>query len=365
MKNDLKRTALYNSHIKQNAKMVDFGGWSMPIQYNSILSESKSVRTKSGIFDVSHMGRIDISGNDSSKILNQILSVDIEKIEIGKAKYNLICNKEGGIIDDCIIYKTNKQNFLLIPNASNSKVVLEWIDSFVSNNSNILINDITSNTVMIAYQGPDSIKLLQNITLSNLEQIKPFNIQNINIDKIKVSIARTGYTGEDGFEIIADKKDGHNLWEKLIRLGATPCGLGARDILRLEASLPLHGNEINLSTNPYEANLGKFIYTDKNGYIAKNALEAIANKGPKRKLVGLEVMDRIIPRKGHEIIINNKIIGNITSGGYSSTLNKPIAVGYVPIEFSDLNTKIQIKIREKLVESYICKIPFYKRRKAK
>ena len=177
MKNDLKRTALYNSHIKQNAKMVDFGGWSMPIQYNSILSESKSVRTKSGIFDVSHMGRIEISGIDSSKILNQILSVDIEKIEIGKAKYNLICNKEGGIIDDCIIYKTNKQNFLLIPNASNSKVVLEWIDSFVSNNSNILINDITSNTVMIAYQGPDSIKLLQNI------KILLHNLDNINSKK--------------------------------------------------------------------------------------------------------------------------------------------------------------------------------------
>ena len=359
----MKKTALYNSHTKLNAKMVDFGGWSMPIQYNSILSESKSVRTKSGIFDVSHMGRIKISGNDSSEILNQILSVNIEDIEIGKAKYNLICNKNGGIIDDCIVYKIDKEEFLLIPNASNTQIVLEWIDSFVSNNSNILINNITQDTVMIAYQGPDSIELLQSITSANLQQIKPFNIQNINLDKIEVSIARTGYTGEDGFEIIANKNDGHNLWEKLINLGANPCGLGARDILRLEASLPLHGNEINLSTNPYEANLGKFVYTQKNRYIAKNALEKISKNGPKRKLVGLQISDRIIPRNGHEIFINNKNIGYITSGGYSSTLNKPIALGYVPIQFSDLNTKININIRGKLVESHICKIPFYKRRK--
>ena len=193
----MKKTALYNSHTKLNAKMVDFGGWSMPIQYNSILSESKYVRTKSGIFDVSHMGRIKISGNDSSEILNQILSINIEDIEIGKAKYNLICNKNGGIIDDCIVYKIDKEEFLLIPNASNTQIVLEWIDSFVSNNSNILINDITQDTVMIAYQGPDSIELLQSITSTNLQQIKPFSKQNINLDKILEIIKSKGIVIED------------------------------------------------------------------------------------------------------------------------------------------------------------------------
>ena len=359
----MNKTGLYDSHIELNAKMVDFGGWSMPIQYVSMLSESKSVRTKSGIFDVSHMGRIKISGKSSSEILNQILSVNTDNIEIGKAKYNLICNKEGGIIDDCIVYKINKEDFLLIPNASNTKTVLEWIQSFITNNSDILINDITSNTVMIAHQGPDSIKSLQSLTSDHLQEIKPFTIKNITLDGIKVSVARTGYTGEDGFEIIAENKDARALWGKLIEIGSNPCGLGARDILRLEASLPLHGNEISLSTNPYEANLGRFVDSQRDQYIAKNVLTEISKTGPKRKLVGLQISDRVIPRNGHEIHINNKNIGYITSGGYSSTLNRPIAMGYVPIEFSEINTKLNINIRGRLIEAYICKIPFYKRRK--
>ena len=363
MTNNLNTTPLYNSHIKLNAKMVDFGGWAMPIQYNSIISESKSVREQSGIFDVSHMGRVKISGEDASKILNKILSINIDKISIGKAKYNLICNKDGGIIDDCIIYKLDNEDFLLIPNASNTKAVLAWIDTFLQKDSNIHINNITLDTVMIAHQGPEALEILQGLTSENLQNIKPYSIQSIKLGDIQVSIARTGYTGEDGFEIIANKKDADYLWEQLINIGANPCGLGARDILRLEAALPLHGNEINTTTNPFQANLGRFVDTEKEGYIAKNALDEIFNKGPEKILIGLAISDRIIPRKGHEILINNKKIGDITSGCYSTTLNKPIALGYVPLQFATLNTKVNLNIRGKLIESYICKIPFYKRRK--
>lgn len=358
--NNLLKTSLHQTHINSKAKLVPFAGWEMPIQYSSILSECKAVRNQSGIFDVSHMGRFYISGNDASLALDKILSVNPFIIEEGQGKYNVICNQNGGIIDDAIVYKINDKKFLLIPNASNADTIHEWIiDNTKELNFNI--NVVTKNTAMIALQGPTSTTILNNI-FSELPKIKRFRFIQTKYKDKNVIIARTGYTGENGFEIILDNDISQNFWELLLKNGATECGLGARDVLRLEAALALHGNEITEKTNPFEAQLSRFVELDRKNYIVNNTLNNIKSQELSKKLIGFEIQDRKIARS-HNIIKddNNNIIGEVTSGTYSPTLNKSIGLGYISNKSLDINSEITIEIRSKNILAKIIKIPFYKR----
>ena len=358
--NNLLKTSLHQTHINSKAKLVPFAGWEMPIQYSSILSECKAVRNQSGIFDVSHMGRFYISGNDASLALDKILSVNPFIIEEGQGKYNVICNQNGGIIDDAIVYKINDKKFLLIPNASNADTIHEWIiDNTKELDFNIDV--VTKNTAMIALQGPTSTIILNNI-FSELPKIRRFRFIQTKYKDKNVIIARTGYTGENGFEIILDNDISQNFWELLLKNGATECGLGARDVLRLEAALALHGNEITEKTNPFEAQLSRFVELDRKNYIVNNTLNNIKSQELSKKLIGFEIQDRKIARS-HNIIKddNNNIIGEVTSGTYSPTLNKSIGLGYISNKSLDINSEITIEIRSKNILAKIIKIPFYKR----
>tara|TARA_B100000408_G_scaffold138538_1_gene132520 strand:+ start:281 stop:1366 length:1086 start_codon:yes stop_codon:yes gene_type:complete len=359
---NLLKTSLHQTHVDSKAKLVPFAGWEMPIQYASILSECKAVRNQSGIFDVSHMGRFYISGNDASLGLDKILSVNPFMIEEGQGKYNVICNQNGGIIDDAIVYKINNKKFLLIPNASNADKIYEWV-SENTKNLDFNIDVVTKKTAMIALQGPTSRAILNNI-FPDLPKIRRFRFIETKYNDKNVTIARTGYTGENGFEIILDNDISQNFWKILVKNGATECGLGARDVLRLEAALALHGNEITEIINPFEAQLSRFVELDRENYMINNTLNNIKSQELSKKLIGFEIQGRNIARS-HNIIKdnNNNTIGEVTSGSYSPTLNKSIGLGYISNKSLDINSEITIEIRSKNIPAKITKIPFYKRSK--
>ena len=358
---NLKSTSLHEEHFNLNAKMVDFAGWEMPIQYESILSETKYVRSIAGAFDVSHMGRVTITGNGSESFLNKITSFDPKSIDDYQAKYGFICNEDGGIIDDIILYKNSQADYLLIPNASNTKEVLDWIHKFKSNHD-LEIENITDSTTMISIQGPSSQKALNNLITPETINLKRFRSTNAQYQGHNIFIGRTGYTGENGFEIVSPNIIGPTIWKNLLQLGVKPVGLGARDILRLEAGLPLHGNEISKDINPYQANLQRFVALGRDDYIANASMQKIIEKEIDISLIGFKVFDRIIPRHHNKILdLSNKEIGYVTSGSYSPHLDMSIGMGYVQTNQSGIANKVNLQIRNKIVEAEIIKLPFYKR----
>lgn len=359
----LRRTALYDAHISAGGKLVSFAGWAMPIQYVGILEEARAIRSKAGLFDVSHMGRLDIRGAGALPLLNRILSVDVAKLRIGRARYNVICNEQGGIIDDCIVYRMDEERYLLIPNAANTDAVLDWIEHWNLEPDEVQIENITSETVMIAHQGPDAIHMIDGLMELDASSIRPFTAVETKVAGVDALMARTGYTGEDGFELILSAHDGPKVWQMLIDLGAVACGLGARDVLRLEAGLLLHGNDMDTSINPYEAGLDRFVDPDREGYAARDALVKIRDDGPERKIVGFQMVGRGIPRHGYAIMNGTSQIGHVSSGSHSQTLDTSIGLGYVPTGYSAPGTHFQIDIRGRLVEAEVVKLPFYSRRK--
>ena len=342
--------------------MVPFGGWEMPIQYASILDEARTVRSKAGLFDVSHMGRLDIQGPEAALFLDRVLSVNVPGLRIGRARYNVICNQEGGIIDDCIVYRRGEERFLLIPNAANTVPVLEWLSRWAPGRDQARIDDITSRYVMIAHQGPQAASMLQDLTPTDLSSMRPFTAVETQVDGVDTLVARTGYTGENGFELISPGEAGDRLWKLLMDKGAVSCGLGARDVLRLEAGLLLHGNDMDTSTNPYEAGLDRFVNPDREGYVPGDALRRIRDQGPTRRLVGFTMLGRGIPRHGYTITDGSRQLGQVTSGGHSPTLDRSLGLGYVPTGYSTVGSRFQIDIRGRSVEAEVTNLPFYSRR---
>ena len=359
---NLLKTQLYEIHASSGARMVPFAGWEMPIQYSSIINECNAVRNKAGIFDVSHMGRFMITGKDASLALDKILSVDPNLIEIGQGKYNLICDTNGGVIDDCIVYKMSDTKFLLIPNASNADSVLEWLN-INTVGLEYQIEVITSKSTMIALQGPESGNILSS-SIPEIGTIKRFRFIEHALKSTNMIICRTGYTGEDGYEIILDNSIAVEIWDLLKTNGASECGLGARDVLRLEAALPLHGNEITKETNPFEAKLGMFVQLDRKNYIANDVLTKIKSNEQNKKLIGFEIQGRNIARSHNTILdASDNVIGEVTSGSFSPTLNKSIGLAYVKTGFTDPDSEVKINIRSKNIIAKIIKTPFYKRSK--
>ena len=360
---DLRRTALYDTHISLGARMVPFGGWAMPIQYDSILQEARAVRSNVGLFDVSHMGRLKIQGAGAAPLLSRVLSVGAISMRVGRARYCLICNEDGGIIDDCIVYRNGEEDFLLIPNAANTAAVTEWLDRWNTKPDSAFITNVTSETAMIAVQGPQSIPILNKVTSDDISSVLPFNTIRTQVAGIDAMLAHTGYTGEDGFEVIADAEHAADIWMTLVDLGAASCGLGARDVLRLEAGLLLHGNDMSTNTNPYEAGLERFVRPDRRGYVARDALLRARDEGVRRKLVGFFMTGRGIARHGYAICDEGRKIGEVTSGSPSPSLDRNIGLGYVPADFAEVGTRLQIDIRGRFIDAEVTSLPFYIRSK--
>ncbi len=357
----LRRTPLFDVHSSLGAKFVPFAGWEMPVQYGSILEEARAVRSGVGLFDVSHMGRLEISGADAANLLNSTLSVRVDKLGVGRARYNVVCDSVGGIIDDCIVYRRGRERFLLVPNASNTDAVIEWLQKWMPEGADVSMKNVTAGVAMIACQGPEAEETLQRLTdfdlsLSNL---RPFRGRTMTIWGASCYVGRTGYTGEDGFEIMVPSDDAPSLWRTLVEQGAASCGLASRDVLRLEAGLLLHGNDMDTSVNPYEAGLGRFVEPDREEYVAGKALLKVQDEGISRKLVGFAMEGRGIARHGYRILDGESAIGEVSSGGPSPTLDLNIGMGYVPIEYSEPGTRIEIEIRGRPVEAQVTDLPFY------
>ena len=360
---NLRKTPLYEKHLELGAKMAAFGGWDMPIQYEGILAESRAVRSGAGMFDVSHMGRVEITGPGAAAFLNRVLSSDVPKLRIGRARYGVICNPQGGIIDDTIVYRLDEERYLLVPNAGNADEVIDWLRKWAPDDGAVM-DVMTDRLAMIAVQGPDAVGILDAMTPYELSKVRPFRIVEAPLLGTDALLARTGYTGEDGFEVMLPSGSAVALWEALTGAGVTPCGLGSRDVLRLEAGLPLHGNDIDATTNPYEAGLGRFVDPDRDGYVAGDALRRIRDAGPERSLVGFVMTGRGIARQGHPIMSGPDQIGVVTSGSVSPTLDMNIGMGYVPTGFSDTGTRLQIDVRGRMIDAEVKPLPFYSRRKS-
>ena len=358
----LRRTPLHDLHESLGGRMVPFAGWRMPVQYSSILDEARAVRSGAGMFDVSHMGRFEIRGADAAGLLNRVLSPNIPKLRIRRARYGVICNEDGGIIDDAIVYRLGAERYLLVPNASNAEAVSDWLERWRRESDVVEIEVATSRLAMIALQGPAAQLTLSGLTAHDLQSLRLFRVVEADVASAPSLIARTGYTGEDGFELMVPAGDAVRIWETLAAAGAVPCGLGARDVLRLEAGLPLHGNDIDVGTDPFEAGLDRFVDLEREEYVAREALLRIREEGPSRRLVGFNMVGRGIARHGYAIVLGGRQVGQVTSGSFSPTLGRAIGMGYIREEHSDPGTVVSVDIRGRPVEAEVALLPFYAER---
>jgi aminomethyltransferase len=350
--------------------MVDFGGWDMPVQYPAgTIEEHLRTRTHAGLFDVSHMGEIDVRGAGAIAFVNRITSNDVTKLVDGQAQYTAITTPEGTVIDDLLVYRLAADHLLLVVNASTTDKDWDWIKSHHSGES-VELRNASSDYCQLALQGPDAKSILQKLTEAPLDEIKYYLVRPGAIDGIEGIISRTGYTGEDGFEVYAPADRAAQLWNKILdagdsgsATGVLPCGLAARNTLRLEAGLALYGNDIDETTTLLEANLGWICKLDKGDFIGREALARQKEAGVKRKLVGFEVTERGIARDGQPVIVNEQTVGKVTSGSPAPFLKKNIGLAYVPVEHSAVGQEIKIDVRGRLIGAQIVKTPFYKRQK--
>ncbi|MBI2855447.1 MAG: glycine cleavage system aminomethyltransferase GcvT [Chloroflexi bacterium] len=360
----MNRTSLYQTHVSLGGKMVPFAGWEMPIQFQGILAEARAVRSRAGLFDVSHMGRVDIAGRDAAVFLQKVLTADVLALAMGRARYSLICNESGGIIDDTIVYRLEEKRYRLVPNAANTGEVLAWLGRWKDEMSiQAETRVLTRDTTMIAVQGPSSQEMLQTLCDLDLSSLRAFRVAEGSVAGIQAQIARTGYTGEDGFEVIAPAADAPSLWSGFMDRGATPCGLGARDVLRIEAGLLLHGSDMDSSTTPLEAGLERFVSLDKNDFVGRSALLEQKERGLSRSLVGFRLLERGVPRHGYPVLDGGEVIGEVTSGTHSPTLDMGIGLGYVALRSARPGSMVKIDLRGRPTDAEVVELPFYRRKR--
>ena len=363
----LSRTPLYELTAELNGRMVAFSGWEMPVQYTSINIEHEAVRTKAGMFDISHMGKFIAKGHDLIEKMQYLVPSDLSRLQPGEAQYTVLLNSHGGILDDFIFYRqsndpiTDEQRSFMIVNAATRSRDKAWILAHLEA-SGINFQDISQKKVLMAVQGPEAESCLQQFVKENLASIGFFGHSDITVLEQPGFIARTGYTGEDGFEIMVDAPLGVDLWRSLLDVGVTPCGLGARDTLRLEAALALYGQDIDTETTPLEAGLSWLVHLDKKeDFIGREVLTQQKAEGVSKRLVGLEMLDRGIARHGYPVLNGGKVVGEITSGTKSPTLGKAIALAYVPKKLAKVGQNLEVEIRGKNYAAIVVKRPFYRR----
>lgn len=357
----LKRTPLYDIIQFQKARMTDFEGWEMPVQFAGLKQEHQAVRTTVGMFDISHMGQFYLQGENLISALQYLVPSDLSRLKKGQAQYSVLLNEEGGIIDDIIYYSQGEMEGIMIVNASTLETDKAWILKHLEN-TGVTLEDLSTRKVLIALQGKEAINILQPLVSSNIKELKAFEHCTTTLFNEEAFVARTGYTGEDGFEIMVSPTVGQQLWLKLTELGVTPCGLGARDTLRLEAGMALYGQDINTTTTPLEAGLGWLVHLDsKDDFIGKSVLQKQKELGVKRRLMGIKMMGRHIARHDYPVWINGEKVGVITSGTASPTLGGSIGLVYLPIEYAKVGESLEVEIRGQHHPAIVVKKPFYKR----
>ncbi len=354
----LKKPPLNKIHHDLKARMTDFAGWELPLWFTSILEEHNAVRSQTGMFDVSHMSRVQVSGKKAGQFLDKLLTRSVRRLEIGSSQLCLLCMEDGGILDDLWVYHVGVDEYLLVWNAGDTERKFYWLFRWSESDPDITIKNSTDDTAMVAVQGPAVCQLNGMKALCNLPR---YGHVHAKIDKLEVFGARTGYTGEDGFELISSIIDASPLWRILMDQGVKPCGLGARDILRLEAGMMLSGQDFDTSTNPFEADLAWLVDFDERDFVGKRSLLEIRRQGNKRKLIGFKVKGREIARSGYSIFKSGQEVGNVTSGGCAPALGVSVGLGYVPVELSSIGTGIDILIRGKMVSAQIVNRRFYKK----
>jgi len=362
----LLRTPLYDEHVKLGARMVPFAGWEMPVQYRGVTEEHKAVRTAAGIFDVSHMGQLLLRGEHAAEVVNYLITNDAKKLVDGQALYTCACNESGGILDDLIVYRVEATSWLIVCNASNREKIVAHFRKYAENHCEF--EDASDRTAMIALQGPKALEIaaLAGGDGPALAQLPNFHFRDAVLANVHTTVARTGYTGEDGIELFCAPEHAAQVFRVLIDLGRAhglePAGLGARDTLRLEARLSLYGNDIDETTNPIEAGLGWVVKLDKGDFIGRDALERVKREGPHRKLVGFEMTGRGIARHGYPLLDSQGVkVGVCTSGSPGPTVGKNIGLGYLPVAMSAIGTKFLVDCRGRSVEAVVVKTPFDKR----
>lgn len=355
---NVKYTPLYEEHVHSDGKIIDFAGWALPVQYSGIVEEHEAVRHNAGLFDVSHMGEITVKGPDAEKFVHYLVTNHVLNLENGKVLYTFMCYEHGGVVDDLLVYKTHGEDILLVVNASNVDKDYDWIKE-KSKGFDVEVANMSVDISQIAIQGPKAEKILQSITSEDLSKIGFFEFKkDVELFGHKALVSRTGYTGEDGFEIYLSNDIAKDIWNKLLEkgkdYGLVPAGLGARDTLRFEAALPLYGNEISQSITPLEAGFGMFVKLDKDDFIGKEALADQKSQGLKRKVVGFQLKKKGVTRHGYPILSEEgEEIGTVTTGYYLPSTNKSIGLGLIDINYAKLGTPIQIQIRKKAYEAEV------------
>jgi aminomethyltransferase len=365
----LKRTPLYEQHLALNGRMVEFGGWEMPVQYSGIIEEHRAVRTRAGLFDVSHMGEFRIEGPGALDFLQYLVPNNVAKLEVNQTLYTQMCLPSGGTIDDCTLYRLDEQRYLLVVNASTCDKDWAWVTQHASGFDLTKLENATNEIALFAVQGPQAEAILQSLADTDLSSIAYYRCRPGKLATIPALISRTGYTGEDGFEVYHDAQDAQRLWNTILKAGQPagllPIGLGARDTLRLEAGFCLYGHELTEEITPLEAALGWSVKLDKGvDFIGREALARQKQEGLKRKRIGIEMSDRSVPRADYALLANGQKIGSLTSGTFGPSVNKTIGMGYVPLEYAKVGTVLDVEIRGKPVGAAVVSLPFYKRNKA-
>ncbi|OIU71080.1 glycine cleavage system aminomethyltransferase GcvT [Rossellomorea aquimaris] len=365
---DLKKTPLYDVYKEYGGKTIDFGGWALPVQFSSIKAEHEAVRTRAGLFDVSHMGEIEVKGEGALEYLQKMMTNDVSKLKGGGAQYTAMCYEDGGTVDDLLIYKIKDYDYLLVVNAANIDKDFEWLKQHQTDG--VEINNISEHMAQLALQGPLAEGVLQRLTNEHsLSGIGFFKFQSdVSINGRHALVSRTGYTGEDGFEIYCDAEDAAAIWKDILKEGekdgVLPCGLGARDTLRFEANLALYGQELSKDISPIEAGIGFAVKVNKEiPFNGQDALQKQKVEGASRKIVGIEMIERGIPRHGYKVFSGEEEIGEVTTGTQSPTLKKNVGLALLKKEFTSIDTEIQVEIRGKKVNAKVVPTPFYKRTK--
>lgn len=358
MEDKLVRTCLYDRHVKLGAKMEPFGGFDMPIQYSTITEEHNAVRHAVGVFDVSHMGEVRIKGPEAFKYVMHIFVGDVTDAPDGQIFYGMMCYENGGTVDDLLVYKVNDNEYFLVINAANIDKDVDWIKSNAEG-YDVTITDESPYYGEVAVQGPKAEETLERIMGLDLKSIAFYNFKTFHVEGEDIIISRTGYTGEDGFEVYGSHEFTQRLWDKLMEAGVTPCGLGCRDTLRFEVGLPLYGDELSADITPIEASLSMFVKLDKEEFIGKEALAAQKANGVKRRIIGIELEGNAIPRHGYPVEVNGEVVGEVTTGYRSISTGKSVAMAMVNKPYDKLGTEVEIRIRKKTFPGKVVKKRFY------
>ena len=358
MEENLVKTCLHDRHVKQGALMSPFGGFDMPIQYTNITDEHNAVRHDVGVFDVSHLGEVRVKGPEAYKFVMHIFVGDVTGAPDGQIFYGMMCYENGGTVDDLLVYKVNDEEYFLVINAANIDKDVEWIRRHAEG-FNCEVTDESPYYGEVAVQGPKAEEKLEQILGLDLKSIAFYNFKTFHIDGEDVIISRTGYTGEDGFEVYGSHEFTQRLWDKLMEAGVTPCGLGCRDTLRFEVGLPLYGDELSADITPIEASLSMFVKLDKEEFIGKEALAKQKAEGVKRRIVGIELEGNAIPRHGYPVEVNGEVVGEITTGYRSISTGKSVAMAMINKPYDKLGTEVEVRIRKKTFPAKVVKKRFY------